>query len=295
MNIIFPVRSYTLRKVNTRAISDPDQYDIEINSARGFSVPKPNRLKSVKMQTLKRVDNMVYDPDQYDPDANQRSRYSPPMDEASQLIDNLRTPMDSDQVTRSEVLEAQDFGAQSIVDISTSFLSGGDYVSLAGQRASDLYGYDHSNVLFKPTKAVEKQFRPTANDAMSYFVGHDAVISGYKEDQGFAINAKKGFSKVVFNNHQIDCHNQVAIAMGTYEFTCATTGEISEVEYTFGYKRNPDGKVRICLHHSSIPYEPGNKTSHVKQVESSQVKRKSGIIYDPAQSDPEENRNRHVR
>jgi hypothetical protein len=32
----------------------------------------------------------------------------------------------------------------------------------------------------------------------------------------------------------------------------------------------------------------------VKQVEPFQVKRKSGIIYDPDQSDPEENQNRHV-
>jgi len=170
-------------------------------------------------------------------------------------------------VTEREVIEAQNFWAQSIVDISNSFLTGGDYVSLAGARARELYGYDHSNVLFKPTKATEQQFRPTANDAMSYFVGHDAVIGGFKEDQGFAINAKKGFSRVIFNNHQIDCHGEVAHAMGTYEFTCATTGEISEVEYTFGYKRNDDGKVRICLHHSSIPYASGNKTSHAKPME----------------------------
>ena len=42
--------------------------------------------------------------------------------------------------------------------------------------------------------------------------------------------------------------------MGSYVFTCATTGEEAKVEYTFGYKRNEDGKVRISLHHSSVPY-----------------------------------------
>ncbi len=234
----------------SRVISDPDQYDTEINSARGFSLKK---TKPVKM------------------------------------------PSSKSSVTKDDVINAQNFWAQSIVDISNSFLSGEDYVSLASERAGELYGYDHSKVLFKPTKASEKQFRPTANDAMSYFVGHDSVIDGYKEDQGFAINAKKGFSRVVFDNHQIDCHDQVAIAMGTYEFTCATTGEISEVEYTFGYKRNPDGNVRICLHHSSIPYEPKVEKPRVRRDKTSQVKHKSGIIYDPAQSDPEENRNRHVR
>ena len=238
------------RNVRTRVFTDPEQYDTEINAARGFSKSSTTRRR-------------------------------PPMTEDF-----------SDHVTEREVIEAQNFWAQSIVDISNSFLTGGDYVSLAGERAGELYGYDHSNVLFKPTKAAEKQFRPTANDAMSYFVGHDAVISGFKEDQGFAINAKKGFSRVIFNNHQIDCHGDVAHAMGTYEFTCATTGEISEVEYTFGYKRNDDGKVRICLHHSSIPYASGNKTSHVERKETSQVKRK--IVVDPAQFDVSENQLRHV-
>ena len=275
------LRSFHLRQVRNRAISDPDQFDTEINVARGFT---RRETKSVKpMRTKPKDGGIFYDPDQYDPEANQRSRYSPPMDEAVQLINH---------VTEREVIEAQNFWAQSIVDISNSFLTGGDYVSLAGERAGELYGYDHSNVLFKPTKAAEQQFRPTANDAMSYFVGHDAVISGFKEDQGFAINAKKGFSRVIFNNHQIDCHGDVAHAMGTYEFTCATTGEISEVEYTFGYKRNDDGKVRICLHHSSVPYATGNKTSHVKRKETSQVNRK--IVVDPAQFDVEANEFRHV-
>ena len=92
---------------------------------------------------------------------------------------------------------------------------------------------------------------PTARGDPS---GCDAVEGGYSEDGGFAINGGKGWSKVVFKNHQIECHNEVALAMGSYDFTCATTGDVITVEYTFGYKRNADGKVRICLHHSSVPY-----------------------------------------
>merc|ERR1712070_487454 len=46
----------------------------------------------------------------------------------------------------------------------------------------------------------------------------------------------------------------MGIAMGSYVFTCATSGKESKVEYTFGYKRNDDGKCRIFLHHSSVPY-----------------------------------------
>ena len=252
----------TTRNVKTRVFTDPAQYDAEVNAARGFSKPLTTRARTPMTRVMEDFSDL---------------------NEASQLINH---------VTEHEVIQAQNFWADSIVDISNSFLTGGDYVSLAGERAGELYGYEHSNVLFKPTKAVEQQFRPTANDAMSYFVGHDAVISGFREDQGFAINAKKGFSRVIFNNHQIDCHGEVAHAMGTYEFTCATTGEISEVEYTFGYKRNMDGKVRICLHHSSIPYASGNKTSHVERKETSQMKRK--IIFDPAQADPEANQRHQV-
>lgn len=283
MNVIAiraPFTTRVHRNVKIHAICDPDQYDTEINSARGFSHQKI-RMKPVTQQ---RSNAMFYDPDQYDPEANQRSV----LNEAVQLIDEISKTGD---VTFGEVIEAQNLWAQSIVDISNSFLTGGDYVKLAGECAGELYGYGHSNVLFKPTKAIERQFRPTANDAMSYFVGNDAVISGYKEDQGFAINAKKGFSKVVFENHQVDCHSDVAHAMGTYEFTCATTGEISEVEYTFGYKRNSDGKVRICLHHSSIPYESSNKPRRAK---TSPVKQKHVIFYDPDQYDHEENQMRHV-
>merc|ERR1719310_317961 len=112
------------------------------------------------------------------------------------------------------------------------------------------------DVLFKPTKAAEVPFRPTGEQAMSYFVGGDNVDSGLDEDHGFAINGGKGWSNVVFDNHHTDYCGNVAISMGTYYFTCATTGEVSRVEYTFGYKRCLDGKPRIFVHHSSLPYTP---------------------------------------
>ena len=89
---------------------------------------------------------------------------------------------------------------------------------------------------------------------MSYFVGGEAVENGIAEDGGFAINGGKGWKSCVYDNHAIELKGDVALAMGTYDFTCATTGEVSSVEYTFGYTRCDDGKVRIFLHHSSVPY-----------------------------------------
>merc|ERR1711918_184063 len=110
--------------------------------------------------------------------------------------------------------------------------------------------------LFKPTKATDHPFRPTGEDAMSYFVGAEAMKNDkFKgEDAGFAINGGRGWKSVTFRNHKVDLNADTAQAMGDYIFVDATSGDEVRVEYTFGYKRNDDGKVRIYLHHSSVPY-----------------------------------------
>merc|ERR1719413_249140 len=158
------------------------------------------------------------------------------------------------KVTEEDVIAVQNAWAGGIKHISKVYKDNGDYVKAAANAAGELYAYGKHNVLFKPTKASEHQFRPKAEEAMSYFVGCNAVDHGYAEDGGFAINGGKGWSDCVYDNHQIELKGDVAIAMGNYYFTCATTGEKSRVEYTFGYKRCNDGKVRIFLHHSSVPY-----------------------------------------
>ena len=174
----------------------------------------------------------------------------------------------SAEISEVEVRSVQAAWANAIKGISKTYLEGGDYVAAAGKAAGELYGYGHTNVLFKPTKAAEAQFRPTASDAMSYFVGHHAVEKGHSEDAGFAINGGKGWSDVVFDNHQIDVSGNVAIAMGNYYFTSAADKSKTKVEYTFGYKKNADGNVRIFLHHSSVPFvapEPKGNLANVRQ------------------------------
>ena len=161
-------------------------------------------------------------------------------------------------VTKKEVLAVQTQWARAITGISEVHRKGGDFTGAAAEAAGLLYAYGHSPVLFKPTKAAEHQFRPTPAEAMSYFVGGKAVDGGYTEDSGFAINGGKGWSGVVFENHQIEMYGDVAIAMGNYYFTCATTGGEFKVEYTIGYTRCADDKVRIFLHHSSVPYSAGS-------------------------------------
>jgi len=180
-------------------------------------------------------------------------------------------------ITLEEVKAAQASWANAIKTISRSYLDDGDYVKVAGDAAAELYGYGKSKVLFKPTKAAEYPFRPTGEEAMSYFVG-GKVTGGYNEDAGFAINGGKGWSEVVFNNHDIDLNGNTAVAMGSYTFTCATTKTEANVEYTFGYKRNDDGKVRIFLHHSSVPYTEAPASVTLEEVEECQDKWANAIV-----------------
>ena len=103
-----------------------------------------------------------------------------------------------ESVSMEEVKAAQKAWAEAIKRISKTYLDGGDYLSAAANAAGELYGYGHGNVLFKPTKAKDVQFRPEASQAMSYFVGAKNVkqADGIAEDAGFAINGGAGWSHV---------------------------------------------------------------------------------------------------
>ena len=163
-------------------------------------------------------------------------------------------PSSPGPLTVADVEACQANWANAIQTISKTYLEKGDYIQAAADAAGELYGYGHSKVLFKPTKAAEEPFRPTGEMAMSYFVGSKAVENGIPEDGGFAINGGKGWASCVYDNHQIELKGGIGLAMGNYYFTCATSGGETKVEYTFGYGRCDDGKVRIFLHHSSVPF-----------------------------------------
>lgn len=150
-------------------------------------------------------------------------------------------------ISKQEVLDAQKAWADGIVAISKVFVDKGDFKERAAQHIKDLYAYDQSEVLFKPTLASDDQFRETYDQALSYFVG--GKIS---EDKGFAI---KPWSKVRFGEQQIITDSDSAIAMGNYFFTPVGSEEETKVEYTFAYMKDKDGKLRINVHHSSLPFQ----------------------------------------
>ena len=161
-----------------------------------------------------------------------------------------------------------------ILNISNTYASGGDFVDVAKKGIAKYYGYDIGKVLFKPTQAVEDPFRSTPEGALSYFVGCQAAGPAcITEDKGFAINAGAGWSKVRFDNDQVNCFgdDDIALAEGYYYFTNNETGNITAVEYSFAYKRIANGDLKIVLHHSSIPYKAPNATNSTNLMQDGSV------------------------
>lgn len=149
-------------------------------------------------------------------------------------------------MTRQDIDNAQQAWGDGIVAIAKAHSDGGDYEAVARNHVETLYAYGMGDVLFKPTLAAVEQFRPTFDEALSYFV---ASNNACPEDKGFAI---KGWTKVRFENAGVILRETTALAMGNYFFT-TPEGEEVKVEYTFGYVLDEVGALRINVHHSSMP------------------------------------------
>ena len=151
-------------------------------------------------------------------------------------------------ITKQEIINFQHKWANAIVEIGKDFTEKKDYSQTASQKIDELYAFQLGEVLFKPTKTSQKQFRTSKEDAMSYFVASNGL---HKEDGGFAINP---WIDVRFENESIKITSECAIAMGNYFFT-DTNNQVTKVEYSFGYIKDDKDNLRIILHHSSVPYQ----------------------------------------
>ena len=109
-----------------------------------------------------------------------------------------------------------------------------------------IYDFDNQ-VLFKPTKAANEQFRNTKGSAYSYFIAGDNREC--QEDNGFALSK---WTEILFDNSNIIINEDIAIAMGNYTFK--NEASKIKVEYSFVYK-NYGNEIKIILHHSSLPYK----------------------------------------
>lgn len=151
------------------------------------------------------------------------------------------------EILKDEILNFQNLWGDAVVKIGKLYLDEDDYKHAAIELVEQFYGYNEGSVLFKPTRVQHHQFRLNAKSAISYFIGNDEE---YKEDTGFALQP---WTKVRFVNSGFIIGENHAVSMGNYFFT-DINGKDKRVEYTIGVFRSENGKLKINLHHSSLPY-----------------------------------------
>lgn len=155
-------------------------------------------------------------------------------------------------ITEAEIQAAQEAWGKALLQIGKEFDAKG--LKAATKTASavldEAYGYSFGAVLFKPTLTSGDQvFRTTKEGALAYFVGGNLK---FPNDKGFAL---KGWERYEFSNAAVFINGDLALTMGNVFFT-DKKGHITKVDKTWGFKKDLNGKLKIVLHHSSLPYTP---------------------------------------
>lgn len=160
------------------------------------------------------------------------------------------SPVFNANITETEVIAAQAAWCDALVAISKAGEEKGQAAArqLASEVIDAAYGYNLGPVLFKPTLTVAPQtFRTTREGALAYFVGGDPA---YRNDSGFAL---KGWTACRAENAAIHINGDTATTMGNVIIT-GKDGKLTTVDKTWKFKKTDDGKLRIVVHHSSLPY-----------------------------------------
>lgn len=155
-------------------------------------------------------------------------------------------------ITEAEVRAAQEAWGKALIQISNDYARGGRAAATATANAvlDAAYGYNMGVVLFKPTLTHGQQtFRTTREGALAYFVGGNPSFPG---DNGFA---NLGWTKYEFRNAGVFINGDLAITQGNVMLT-NKNGQVTTVDKTWGFKKDDAGKLRIVLHHSSLPFQP---------------------------------------
>ena len=155
-------------------------------------------------------------------------------------------------ITEAEIQAAQEAWGKALIQIGKDFDAKGLKAATKTANAvlDEAYGYNMGVVLFKPTLTSGDQvFRITKEGALAYFVGGN---SKFPNDSGFA---NKAWQKYEFKNAGVFINGDLALTMGNV-FLTDKKGQVTKVDKTWGFKRDNNGKLRIVLHHSSLPYTP---------------------------------------
>lgn len=161
-------------------------------------------------------------------------------------------------ITYDEVNAAQQAWCDALVKIGQLKEEGGDYKAFANDVLSTAYNYDYGKVFFKPTLAFGDQtFRNDKKGALAYFIGGDP---DYPNDKGFALTpwVKARFDNAGDKNQGIQIYGSIAITMGNVWVTGKDGKEVM-VDKTWVFKKGKDGKLRIIVHKSALPFAPASK------------------------------------
>jgi hypothetical protein len=158
-------------------------------------------------------------------------------------------------ITEEEVNAAQQAWCDALVQIGKIHSEGGDAKAYAEKVLTDAYDYDNGKVFFKPTLAYgERTFRKTKEGALAYFVGGNP---NYPEDKGFALTpwVKARYDNAGEGNNGMQIFGDIAITMGNVWVTGKDGKEVM-VDKTWVFKKGEDGKLRIIVHKSALPFAP---------------------------------------
>jgi len=141
---------------------------------------------------------------------------------------------------------------EQILNISEAYESSGigKAREVANEFLDNLYGFEFGPILFKPTlSGGSKTFRPSKEGALSYFIGENP---NYPNDTGFGI---KYWRKVDSDTSAIFIEENVAMWIGWVTLV-NNNGDEVKVDKSWGYRKDDNGRLKIVLHHSSLPFEP---------------------------------------
>ena len=154
-------------------------------------------------------------------------------------------------INNKDIDDARNAWGNGIILISKTYDEAGieKAIITAEKILQDLYAFELGPILFKPTLSTgEQTFRSNLEGALSYFVGNN---SKYPMDNGFGIMS---WHKINFKTSETFIENDIAIWMGSVTLT-KKHGDILKVDKSLAYKKLPNGKLKIILHHSSLPYK----------------------------------------
>lgn len=154
-------------------------------------------------------------------------------------------------ITEQCLIEAQQGWIAGLLSISAAHRDSGDYRAAAKNVLHNGYNFQAGPVLFKPTLTHgEQTFRTSFDGALAYFVGGDPA---FPNDNGFAL---KDWVSVHPRNVAFFIEGNTGITMGHFTLVNGAGDEVT-VEKTFGFRRADCQNLRIVLHKSTIPFNPG--------------------------------------